>query len=93
MCIRDRHSPRTENINKSSTLSLKEHEIQNMMAKIKELESRKCHVGHGDNHSTAGNDFKSTLGKRSTVDFESSITDQTQEHMEMQESRKVSHSF
>ena len=58
------HSSRTENRNKSSTLSLKEHEIQNMMAKIKELESRKCHVGYDDNHSTAGNDFKSTLGKR-----------------------------
>ena len=87
------HSPRTEIRNKSSTLSLKEREIQNMMAKIKELESRKCHVGCDDDHTAADNDFQSTLGKRSTNDFEGSITDQTQEHMEMQESRKVSHSL
>lgn len=90
---RPSHSPRTQNKDKSSTLSLKEREIQNMMAKIKELESRKCQAKYDNNHSASNDGFKSTLGKRSTEEFQESMASQFQEDMEMQEPSKVSRFF
>lgn len=84
------HSPRTQNRNKSSTLTLKEREIQNMMARIKELENRKCQVKYDNNHSAKDYDFKSTLGKRSIEEFQESTTLQFQEHFKTQEPSKVS---